>query len=94
VQSGRDSGPSAPSIAQLREVVMTAPSSEELLMSAVECSGRLGATSKVFSAVRQADEALPGLPVWLVQRARLDAGLPAERERGLRSRLRSRVRSR
>ncbi len=94
VQSGRDSGPSAPSIAQLREVVMTAPSSEELLMSAVECSSRLGATSKVFSAVRQADEALPGLPVWLVQRARLDAGLPAERERGLRSRLRSRVRSR
>ncbi len=93
VSSGRDSGLAAPSIAQLREVVMTAPSSEELLMSAVECSSRLGATSKVFSAVRQADEVLPGLPVWLVQRARQDAGLPTERERGLRSRLRSRGRS-
>ena len=90
MQSVKKLGPAAPSIAQLREVVMTAPSSEELLMSAVECSSRLGAASKVFSAVRQADEVLPGLPVWLVQRARQDAGLPAERETGLRSRLRSR----
>lgn len=90
MQSVNKSGSAAPSIAQLREVVMTAPSSEELLMSAVECSSRLGAASKVFSAVRQADEVLPGLPVWLVQRARQDAGLPPERESGLRSRLRSR----
>jgi hypothetical protein len=90
MQSVNKSGSAAPSIAQLREVVMIAPSSEELLMSAVECSSRLGAASKVFSAVRQADEVLPGLPVWLVQRARQDAGLPAEREMGLRSRLRSR----
>ena len=90
MQSVNKSGSAAPSIAQLREVVMTAPSSEELLMSAVECSSRLGAASKVFSAVRQADEVLPGLPVWLVQRARQDAGLPTEREMGLRSRLRRR----
>ena len=77
-----------PRLAQLREVVLTAPSSEESLMSAVECSSRLGATTKVFSAVRQADEQLPGLPTWLVQRARQEAGLPTEPTRGLKDRLR------
>lgn len=87
--AGRSAGGS---IAQLREVVMTAPSSEELLIAAVECSSRLGVTAKVFSAVRQADELLPGLPRWLVGRARQDAGLPTERATGFRARLSGRNR--
>lgn len=92
-QPGRSSSfARVPRLFQLREVVMTAPSSEELLMAAVECSSRLGATAKVFSAVREADDLLPGLPIWLVQRARQDAGLPTEEAKGLKARLRGRNR--
>lgn|GEM_PF-1348439 len=87
---GSDSGSSVASIAQLREVVLTAPRSEPLLASAVECSSRLGATAKVFSAVRQAEEVLTGLPPWLVRRARHEVNLPKERPASLRARLRGR----
>ncbi|MEX0768733.1 MAG: hypothetical protein WD029_09700 [Microthrixaceae bacterium] len=80
------------SIAQLREVVLTAPRSERLLAAAVECSSRLGATAKVFAAVRQADELLPGLPTWLVHRARKEVNLPKQRQASLRQRLLGRKR--
>jgi hypothetical protein len=76
-----------PTPEQLRAVVLTAPYDEMLMASALEASERWGATRTVLAAVRAADAALPGMPAWLVARARPGAtgagaeGTPRRRRR-------------
>ena len=73
------------SIAELRDVVLSAPRSASLMPATMECSARWGATSSVVSVARRIAPVLPGLPGWLVQVAGGDSGGPRRRE-GLRGR--------
>ncbi len=78
-----------PTPAQMRAVVLSAPRDEVLMASALEASERWGATRTVLAAVRTTDAALPGMPDWLVARARPGATgvvteeTPARRRRSI-----------
>jgi hypothetical protein len=65
-----DLGSGREQLVELREVVLSAPQGAPMLAEAMECSARWGATTSVLAVVRSASEQLPGLPTWLVERAR------------------------
>lgn len=56
-------------IRRSREVVLTAPRLEPVMIEALEASDRWGTTRDVLAAVRDADRELPGISPWLVDRA-------------------------
>lgn len=82
----RVGGPSPASVWDLREVVLTAPVSQEGAAAAFEASARWGATRTVLGSVRLVSERLPGVPPWLVERATRPPAAPDRRRRGLRRR--------
>ena len=68
-------------IAELRDVVSSAPRVDERMAQAMECSARWGATTSVLAVVRHADARLPGLPARLAARSASDGGRSARRRR-------------
>jgi hypothetical protein len=77
----RVSDPSGASLAELREVVLEAPSSRDGMAAALEASARWGATRTVLAAIRTVSTRLPGLSPWLVERATRPAPPPDRRRR-------------
>jgi hypothetical protein len=73
----QDSGHS--SVQDLRDVVLTAPHAEHLMEHAMEASERWAASRAVTRTLLRLDGQLPGLPSWLVERARRDLADPPRR---------------
>lgn len=72
-------------VQELRELILSAPRVESLMAGALDASDRWGATRSLLAAMRAADDALPGLPAWLMTRARHADAAP-RRRRGWRGR--------
>lgn len=68
-------------VAELREVVASAPRAEVFMAEVMECSARWGATTSVLAVVRHADARFPGLPPWLVRRSKNNDGRTRRRRR-------------
>jgi hypothetical protein len=68
-------------LAELRDVVSSAPRVDERMAQAMECSARWGATTSVLAVVRHADARLPGVPARLAARSTSDGGRSARRRR-------------
>lgn len=76
----RVSDPAGASLAEVRAVVLEAPSSRDGMAAALEASARWGATRTVLASVRAVSTQLPGLSPWLVERATRPAP-PSDRRR-------------
>jgi hypothetical protein len=76
----RASSPSGAALAEVREVVLEAPSSRDGMAAVLEASARWGATRTVLASIRAVSERLPGLSPWLVERATRPAP-PSDRRR-------------